>query len=235
MAELNVLGIVPARAGSKGIAKKNIRKVADKPLIAYSIEAALQSKAIQRLIVSTDSPEIAKCARNYGAEIPFLRPAEISQDDTHGVEPVLHALEWLNAREGYHPDFVMLLQPTSPLRTVSDIRSAIQLVVDKSADGVVSVTFAKQHPWWTKVLNEDGTLTDFIKSDLSSTRRQDLTPLYVLNGAIYLARTEVILTHQTFFTSRTYAYVMPAERSIDIDTSWDLYLADLILRERARK
>jgi len=229
---LLILGIIPARSGSKGIFNKNLALLANKPLIEYTIDAAIQSNSINRLIVSTDSPEIAAISQRCGAETPFLRPAEIAQDDTPGIEPVLHALEWLNVSERYEPNFVMLLQPTSPLRTAIDIQAAIQLAKDKNADAVVSVTPVKQHPYWMKAIGDEGTLKDFILEQPPNTRRQDLPPLYALNGAVYLARRPTLLNHRTFLGPRTFGYVMPPERSIDIDTPWDLHLADLIIRER---
>lgn len=226
-----VLGIVPARAGSKSIPRKNIAIVAGKPLIAHTIQAALDAKHIDRVIVSTDSQEIAEVARSFGAEVPFLRPPELAQDNTPGIEPILHAVRWLNDNDDYHPDYVMVLQPTSPLRTAEDIKAAVQLAQKHQADSVVSVCPAHQHPYWMKRITDDGRLVDFLSLNTDYTRRQDLPPVYALNGAIYLVRCEVLLEHKTFHTDHTYAYVMPPERSLDIDTPWNLYLADLILRE----
>jgi len=187
---------------------------------------------LDRVIVSTDSPEIADVARLYGAEVPFLRPAELAQDDTPGIAAVLHAAQWLADNEGYHPDMIMLLQPTSPLRIPEDIDRAIELIREKSADAIVSVTPAEAHPYWMKQIDGAGRITDFIKVDQPIYRRQDLPEVYVLNGAIYLARYEVLVEHKTFYTDNTFSLVMPMERSLDIDTPWDLYLADLILKDR---
>lgn len=229
-----VVGIIPARGGSKAIPKKNVASLAGRPLIAWTITAALCSPALNRVIVSTDDAKIAEVAQQWGAEVPFLRPAELAQDDTSGIEPVLHAVRWLDEHEGYRPDYVMVLQPTSPLRTAEDIEAAMQLARERQADGVVSVCSVHQHPCWMKRITEDGRLTDFLPLDSAYTCRQDLPPVYALNGAIYLARREVLLERQTFYTDRTYGYIMPPERSLDIDTPWDLHLADLILKERMR-
>ena len=133
-----ILGLIPARGGSKALPHKNIRQFAGKPLIAWTIETALACPMLDRTIVSTDDPEIADVSRHWGAEVPFLRPAELARDDTPGIEPVLHAVRWLGENEGYRPDYVMVLQPTSPLRTTEDIEAAIQLARDRQADGVVS-------------------------------------------------------------------------------------------------
>ncbi|MGB6064907.1 MAG: acylneuraminate cytidylyltransferase family protein [Desulfomonilaceae bacterium] len=224
--------IIPARSGSKGIPGKNLRPVAGKPLIAWTVEAALAATLLDRVIVSTESSQIVEVALRYGAEAPFMRPENLAQDDTPGVAPVLHAAEWLEENQGYRPDLIMLLQPTSPLRISEDIDNAIALAVKRKADAVVSVTLAGAHPFWMKRIHYDGRMTDFIKLDRPIDRRQDLPPLYVLNGAIYLARYEVLMEWKTFDTDNTFSFVMPPERSLDVDTPWDLYLADLVLKDR---
>lgn len=231
---LTVLGIIPARSGSKSIPRKNIAMVAGKPLIAYTIQVALEAKSIDRVVVSTDSEEIAEVARSFGAEVPFLRPAELAQDNTPGIEPILHAVRWLDKHEDYHPDYVMVMQPTSPLRTTHDIDAAVRLARKHSADSLVSVCPVHQHPYWMKQVTDDGRLVDFLSLDRGYTARQNLPAVHALNGAIYLVRREVLLEQQTFYTDRTYAYVMPPESSIDIDTPWDLYVADLVLKDRAK-
>lgn len=226
------VGIVPARGGSKGIPGKNLKLVAGKPLIAWTIETAFAATMLDRVIVSTDSSEIAAVARRYGAETPFIRPAELAQDDTSGVAPVLHAAQWLAENEGYHPDLIIVLQPTSPLRIPADIDRAIELACEKQADAVVSVAPVEAHPYWMKRRDHDGRITDFMNVDQPIERRQDLPELYVLNGAIYLARREVLMERETFYTDNTFSLIMPIERSLDVDSPWDLYLADLILRDR---
>lgn len=229
-----ILALIPARGGSKTIPHKNIRPLAGKPLIAWTIETALACPILDRVIVSTDDQSIAEIARRYGAEVPFLRPAELGQDDTPGIEPVLHAVHWLDERESYRPDYVIVLQPTSPLRTREDIEAVVKLAQERQADAVVSVCFARHHPYWVKRITEDGRLADFLSLDHVYTRRQDLPPVCVLNGAIYLVRRQVLLERRTFYTDRTYAYVMLPDRSMDIDTPWDFCLADLILTEKMR-
>jgi CMP-N-acetylneuraminic acid synthetase len=228
------VGIIPARGGSKGIPGKNLKPAAGKPLIAWTVETALAATSLDRVIVSTDSLEIAEVARRHGAEVPFMRPADLAQDDTPGIEPVLHAALWLEENEGYHPDLIMLLQPTSPLRIPEDIDRAIELIREKSADAVVSVTPVEAHPYWMKQIDGAGRMTDFIKLDQPIDRRQDLPEVYVLNGAIYLARYEALVEQKTFYADNTFSLVMPVERSLDIDAPWDLYLADLILKDRRR-
>lgn len=231
---MRILAIIPARGGSKGIPHKNIVNLNGKPLIAYSIQTALNSKVFDRVVVSTDSRKIARVSKSLGAEVPFLRPPHLAQDQTPGISPILHALRWLEKKEAYHPDYVMCLQPTSPLRITEDIKKATRLARRKRADSVISVSPARQHPYWMKKIDKKGKCSDLIFLNRPLLRRQSLPPVYALNGSIYLARREVLLHHRTWYTKRTYAYVMPYERSLDIDTPWDLYLADLILRDGLR-
>jgi len=229
---MKTVAIIPARSGSKGIINKNITLVGERPLIYWTIEEAKSSGIIDRVIVTTDSPEIADVAMQSGAEVPFLRPAKLAQDDTPGITPILHAIEWLATYDNYYPGMVMMLQPTSPLRQSDDIINAVQLANEHNADAVVSATTTSQHPYWMKTINDSGYMEDYIEQTQPVIRRQDLPPVFALNGAIYLAKRDIILSQKTWYTEKTYAYIMPPERSLDIDTPWDLYLADLILRDR---
>jgi N-acylneuraminate cytidylyltransferase/CMP-N,N'-diacetyllegionaminic acid synthase len=190
------------------------------------------SSSVNRVIVSTDDEEIASISRHWGAEVPFLRPAELAEDDSPHVPVLLHAVEWLKAHEAVTPGHVLLLQPTLPLRSSRDIDGAADLLREKDADSVVGVCEAPSHPYLTKKLGPDGRLEDFVPAPAGYLRRQSLPPAYAINGAIYLVRTDVLLRKRSFYTDRTYGYVMPPERSIDIDTPWDLYLVDLILKDR---
>jgi CMP-N,N'-diacetyllegionaminic acid synthase len=223
------LAVIPARGGSKGIPGKNLASAGGRPLIAWTIVAARAAQGVSRAVVSTDSPEIAEVARGLGAEIPFLRPAELATDAAPGMLPILHAIRWLEEQEGYRPDYVMCLQPTSPLRTAEDIDAALALARAKEADAVVSVAPVEHHPFWMKRVSPEGQLSDFMVPERPALRRQDLPLVHALNGAIYLVRREVLLAKQTWYTERTYAYVMPPERSFDVDTPWDLRIVDLLL------
>ncbi len=229
-----ILAIIPARGGSKGIPNKNIADLAGKPLIGWTIANAKSSLSIDRVIVTTDSQAIANVASYYDAEVPFLRPAELAQDNTLGIQPVLHLLDWLEQQENYLPDYVMVLQPTSPLRTTNDMEAAISLAIEYQADSVVSVSPTEQHPYWMKTITEEGYLQDFVLSKDKGDRRQELPSVYALNGAIYLARREIVIEKNSFYSDRTYSYIMPVERSLDIDTPWDLYLANLILKDKTQ-
>ena len=209
--------------------QKNLRLLSGKPLIAYTIEAARTSSLLDRTVVSTDDPQIAEVAQQWGADVPFLRPLELATDESPVYPALNHALCWLEEKERYRPDWAMLLQPTSPLRTAEDIDNAITIAKEKDADGVVSLCEPKHHPYWVKGLAEDGHIVDFLSLDHPYHRRQELPAAYAVNGAIYLARREILLEQESFYTDRTYPYLMPPERSLDIDSAWDLYVAGLIL------
>lgn len=227
-----ILGLIPARGGSKGVPRKAVRAMAGKPLIGWTVEAALAADRLDRVMVTSEDAEIIAVAREFGADVPFARPAALSADDTPGMEPVIHALSWLEREEGCLPTSVMLLQPTSPLRTADDIDAAIRLADERAADSVVSVTEAADHPWWTKRVDGEGRLHDFVEQAGDAVRRQELPDAFALNGAIYLARRKLLLRDRSWYFERTFAYVMPPERSLDIDTPWDFELADLVLRSR---
>lgn len=221
---MSTLGLIPARGGSKGIPRKNVRVIGGKPLIVWTIDAARQATRLDRVVVTTDDVEIAAVAAEHGAEVPFLRPAALARDETPGIAPVLHAID---ALPGY--DTVVLLQPTSPLRDASDIDNAIALAAVDTP--VVSVT-AAPHAGWTFAMRSDGILD--IGDAPVAARRQDQAPFYALNGAIYVANTAMLRVQRTFLTAQTRGYVMPAKRSVDIDDDLDWRLADLLLAERGR-
>lgn len=229
-----VLAVIPARGGSKSVPQKNIAPIGGKPLIAWTVGAARACPLVDRVIVTTDSSAIADVARDVGANVPFLRPSGLAEDGTPGIDAILHAVEWVGEHEGYHPDIVMALQPTSPLRTADDIAAAIELCRNPDVDGVVSVTEATSHPHWMNVIDANGYLRDFLPGPQAATRRQDLPTVYAQNGAISLARRDRLLKSRTWFMPRTRGYVMPHERSIDIDSAWDLHVADLILKDEVR-
>lgn len=227
--QTDMLALILARGGSSRLPRKNILELGGKPLIAWSIEAALQSQCKPRVLVSTDDQEIAKTSTRWAAEVPFLRPPELAQDDTLSMAPILHALQWLEANEQYRPDGVMLLQPTSPFRGSRDIDGAVDLMDDRQADAVVSVSPVHQHPTHLKHVDKAGRLLDATLNE--HLRQPDLSSLYVLNGAIYLARRDVLLDQRTWYTDQTYAYVMPADRSLDIDTVFDFCVAKSMVED----
>ena len=229
---MTVVGLIPARGGSKTIPHKNIKPLAGKPLIAWTIEAAKSCRALSRLIVSTDDLQIAEVALQWGAEVPFLRPAELAGDQSSSLDVVLHLIQWLEEHDPVVPEYILLLQPTSPFRTTEDIAAAIDLAKTGLVDAVVSVCETDAHPFLCKRVREDGRLTDYMTTDLDYLRRQDLPPAYQLNGAIYINRCRSLRQERTFLPKDTLPYIMPAERSLDLDTLWDWRLAELILKDK---
>ena len=228
-----IFGIIPARGGSKGIPGKNIKNFAGKPLIAWTIETALKSKTCSRLIVSTDSQDIKKIAQEWGAEVPFIRPKHLASDTATSISVINHAIEYLRNEGIKESDYILLLQPTSPLRNEEDIKNVIEIGQSKHAVAVMSVTEPHYHPCKTHMITPQGVLQRFFKNNSDNERRQDLPQAYAENGAIYLNRISSLLEEQTFIPeNKTHPYIMPPERSIDIDTQWDLYLAELILKEQ---
>lgn len=222
----SVLAIIPARGGSKGVIRKNIRNVAGKPLIAWTIEEAKKSKYIDRLVLSSEDEEIIEAAIAYNCEVPFKRPEALAKDNTPGIAPVLHTLELLP-----NYDYVVLLQPTSPLRNVIDIDACIELCKENSSKVCVSVTEPDKNPFWMYKIDSSHRLSPLIDMGTVPARRQDIQKVYAINGAIYIAECNWLKTNKTFITDETLAYIMPNERSIDVDTEFDLKICDLLLKE----
>ena len=228
------LGIIPARGASTGVPRKNVCLVAGKPLIGWTIAAARQCPLLDRTIVSTDDEEIAEVARQYGAEVPFLRPADLALDSTPGILPLIHAVRWMEEHEDYRPDYVMLLQPTSPLRVAEDITTGICLAIERDADTVVSLTEVKQHPFWALRMDSDGRTANFLDMDVLELercypRRQDLPAAYAENGALYLVRRDILLENSTLYGPKFYGFIMPFSRSVDVDTPLDVIVAEALL------
>lgn len=220
-----VLAIVPARGGSKGIPRKNIKVIAGKPLIAWTIEEAKKSKYIDKLILSSEDEEIINVAKQWGCEVPFIRPLELAQDNTAGIEPVIHAIKAINAKY----DYVCLLQPTSPLRKTEHIDGCIEKCILNNSDSCVSISEVKKHPYWMYVLNDTDIIKPFCKEE-HAVLRQELPRLYVLNGAIYMAKADFITTNFGFIDDNTIGYYMDAISSIDIDEYLDFFIAECIIK-----
>lgn len=225
---LSLLGIIPARGGSKGIPRKNIKPLNGKPLINYTIDAALASQVFDRLIVSTEDPEIAEVSRQAGADVPFIRPVELATDEARGRDVLLHAMDWVGRHDKVY-DLVMVLQPTSPLRQATDIIGALELLISKNGKAVVSVCEVEHHPWWCNTLPEDLSMKDFLPGKALHTNRQQLPRYYRLNGAIYCGFWDFVFSNRSWYGNGTYAFVMPRERSVDIDTHIDWELAKILL------
>jgi len=228
---MKVLALIPCRGGSKGIPRKNLAPLAGKPLLAWTIEQALAAGCLDRVVVSTEDEEIAVVARQWGAEVPFRRPVELASDEASPVAVALDALDRLAEQEDYRPDWLMLLQVTSPLRSQADIVAVLTLAQENEAEAVVSICPAANHPQWTFKLDPAGRMRPFIE-DPRPPRRQELAPAFAPNGAIYLIRKRVLYQERTFLPEGVLAYLMPSQQSLDIDTPFDLHLANLILTSR---
>ena len=226
----SVLAIIPARGGSKSVPHKNIKLLGGEPLIAYTIGAALSSNYIDRTILSTDSKEIARTAESYGAEV-IERPYELAQDDTPSLLVFQHAINYLETVKGFLPDILVLLQPTSPLRITEDIDEAVRKFLEIGCDSIVSVCEAEHPPHWMYTM-EDDRLKPIIKGSEKITRRQDAPKVYRLNGAVWVTSKDIIMKQNRIHGDDTRAYIMPIERSIDIDTELDFRIAELLMRER---
>ena len=232
-----ILALIPARGGSKGVPRKNIRSIAGKPLISYSIESAIAAgDDFYRVLVSTDDPEIAEISLKYGAEVPFLRPKDLGGDKIAMLPVIKHAIQFVENQDQVKIDWVFLMQPTAPLRTKEDIHNAIQLAKAGGCDSVISVVqvFAV-HPILMKRIENDQ-LLPFCVDEKEGTRRQDYQPAaYMRNGAIYLTKRDVLMDRNSIWGDTIRPYIMPEERSLNIDSEMDLKLVDLILSENLRK
>ncbi|MDG6126096.1 acylneuraminate cytidylyltransferase family protein [Lactococcus formosensis] len=220
------IAIITARSGSKGLPNKNILDLGGKPLIAYTIEAAIKSSMFDKVFVSTDSEEYAKLSENYGATAYPLRPASLAGDKIGSIDVLLNVLE---NNQGF--DTFCLLQPTSPFRTSEDIRSGYNLFINKNAKSVVSLSESDKSPRIINKINEDGTIFDFLKLDENSYARQN-EKYYIPNGAIFISDIAEFKSSKSFYGKKSYPYIMSKEQSIDIDDRYDFELAKIILKEK---
>lgn len=220
---MKVLGIIPARGGSKGLLRKNIKNICGKPLISWTIETTKKSRLLDHVIVSTEDHEIANVAIEYGADVPFLRPAELSLDSTPAIEPVLHAIS-------HFPEFdsVLLLQPTSPLRNADDIDGIINMASLRNATSAVSFCDAPVHPYWV-YKTEGNKLIPFCEHERVPCR-QDLPTALAVNGALYFSTVKNLTHNRSFISKETIPFIMPKSRSLDIDDEIDFVLAEELLR-----
>lgn len=226
----SVLAILPARGGSKGLPGKNIKPVGGKPLIAWTIEAAQQSKFIDRVILSSEDEDIINVAKQYGCDVPFVRPVELAQDDSSAIDTVLHALHLLP-----HYDITVLLQPTCPLRTAADIDSTISNMFAKKARSCVSVTTPDKSPYWMYTTSRYGRLKTLLDNELAAKQRQELPEVYVLNGAVYAICTDYLMNTRNFVPDGTVPYVMSKEHSVDVDYQIDLELVEFLLEKKQKQ
>jgi len=229
----SIFALITARKGSKRVPRKNIRMLAGKPLIQWTIEAARNSHKVDRILMSTDDSEVADIGRTNGIEIPFLRPSELAIDSTTHIDVVTHALEWLQNNEGSMPDYLLTLQPTSPFRRAEDIDAAIGLLEDHPGiKAVVSVCESKHSPLDTLCVSPNGVLEHQFNIDCEQEQIKNGQKSYSRNGAIYINSSSSLLNDRTFLPPGTMAYLMPGKHSIDIDTEFEFHIAELLMRER---
>ena len=226
---MHILAIIPARGGSRGIPKKNIVPLLGKPLIVWSIEAALGSKHIDRVVVSSDDKQILETAKTYGSEV-VVRPKKISGDNSPYELLIQHVLKELKKKNGYFPDLLVYLQPTSPLRTADDIDKALELFFVKKADAVISVYALDKKYLKSFIAGKNGFLVSAFNNRFSFANRQDLPDVFMPNGAIFAIKTDIFLKRKQLFALKTIPYIMSVERSIDIDTLDDLKRAEKNLK-----
>ena len=224
-----VLAIIPARKGSKRLPNKNKLDLNGKPLIAWTIESAMKSIYIDDIAISTNDEDIVEIAKLYDIDVPFLRPVELSSDKASTMDVIFHTINFYKSI-GRSYDIIILLQPTSPLRTSVDIDNSFKLL-SKDVKAIVSVCELDHSPLWSNVLPTNNSLEFFLKEDVQGLRSQDLPQYYRLNGAIYLSRINYLKTNKIFFGNQSKAYIMSTNNSIDIDTKLDFELCKLIMNE----
>jgi CMP-N-acetylneuraminic acid synthetase len=221
MLKNSYVGIIPARGGSKGIPRKNIKDFLGKPLLAWTIEAARDSGALEDIIVSTDDAEIASIALDYGASVPYIRSNDLARDDSSTIDVLIDIILQLDLQCN-----LVLLQPTSPLRTSSDIWQSVESHRSVNSGSLVSVCKSKSHPLWSFTLESDRKIKSFSPTSGLPTRRQDMKQSYVLNGAIYISDSHSIIQNKSFINDDTYGFEMPRQRSVDIDDDLDWKIAE---------
>ena len=230
-----ILSIILARGGSKGIKDKNIKKLGKLPLIAWTIKEALKSKKNLTVYLSTDSKKIANIGKRYGAKIPFIRPKKFAKDTSSSVDAIEHAVNFLKKKQ-LNFDYVLLLEPTSPLRTYQDIDRAINKITSKNYDSLVSVSKLEAfHPSFLYKQNSKGYLSPFRKSGKKYIRRQDLETMYFLEGSIYISKVTTLMKKRTFCHDKTIPFIMPKWKSIEIDDKLDLVMAEAIIKKKNLK
>jgi D-3-phosphoglycerate dehydrogenase / 2-oxoglutarate reductase len=228
----NILAVIPARGGSKGILDKNIYPVAGKPLISYTIECAKKSKLITRCIVSTDSNKIAEIAKQHLADVPFLRPEDLATDSALAIDVIKHSVLEIEKIDGIEYNYLVMLQPTTPLKIAEDIDGAIKKLLDTRCDTVVSmVDVGANHPARMYTI-EDDQLSSIWDEGIAMRPRQDLNPVYIRNGAIYACKKDVLFQYNALIGRDLRPFIMPEERSVNIDSMSDLVLAQHYLEQK---
>ncbi len=230
------LGIIPARGGSKGLPGKNIKELCGKPLIAWSIESGLKSKYLDEVIVTTDSKDIANIAKQYGASVPFLRPDVLASDTATSFDAIKHTIEFYKNEMKKEFDYIVLLEPTSPLREARDIDIAIEQLFNSNADSIVGICKTEdQNPAFLVFKNEKDFISGYENHDMKVLRRQDIKDVYFFEGTIYISKTDVLLNKKTFYHENTIGYVVPKYKSLEIDDIDDFIMVEAIMKHKGYK
>lgn len=231
------LAIIPARSGSKGLPNKNIRILCGKPLIAWSIEAGLQSKYIDEVVVSTDSQEYAQIAKSYGAKVPFLRPNELAQDTSTTFESIKHTIDFYKKHLNREFDYVVLLEPTSPLREVCDIDNSIEMLfAHTTAQAIVGVCKTEsQNPVFLVKLDSFNFIQSYSNKNFSPIRRQEIEDFFFFEGTIYVGTTQSFLENKGFYHSQTIGYQVPKWKSLEVDDEDDFWMIEMMMKKHIFK
>ena len=229
-----ILCIITARKNSKGLSDKNIKKLNGKPLVSWPILTGLESKYVDDVIVSTDCNNISDIAKNYGAEVPFIRPANLAEDDSLSSDVILHALSF-DMIKSKNYDYFVLLEPTSPLTESTDVDAALERVIENKYSSLVSITkVTGSHPSFCVELSENNTIIPFDKKSIKNiARRQDVRPLYNYDGSLYVSNVKEFIKNKSLFHDKTAGFVMPSWKSIEIDSLLDFYIVETILKNKA--
>jgi CMP-N,N'-diacetyllegionaminic acid synthase len=230
-----IMALIPARGGSKGLPGKNIKEICGLPLIAHSINAAKGSKYINKIVISTDSEEIANVGLDHGAEVPFMRPSELASDTALAPDAYIYTLKKLKDDFNYVPDLLIVLLPTSPLRDSKDIDLCIEKYFSENADSVISVVEYEHPIERARVLNEKGLMRNYLDSEVVLKNRQEYKKVFAPNGSIYVLNPNLLIEKKTYYFSKTFPYIMDREKSVDIDTLFDFQIAEFIMKKNNQK
>jgi len=226
------LAIIPARGGSKGLPGKNIKELCGKPLIVWSIEAALKSKYLDEVMVTTDDKSIFDISKEYGASVPFLRPKELATDSSTSFDSVSHTIDFYKSHLGKEFDYIVLLEPTSPLRDTTDIDDAIEILLgSQKMSSIVGISKTEvQNPIFLVEKNKNGSLVSYETKDIESTRRQDIEDVFFLEGTIYISRIDEYISKKTFYHCDTIGYEVPKWKSLEVDDIYDFEMVKAIMK-----
>ena len=228
----NVMAVIPARGGSKGLPRKNLRPLHGKPLLHHSVEHALKASCVSTVVVSTDDPNIADSAVLAGAQVPFIRPLELAEDSASSIDVLLHCLDWFE-EAGQSFDIVTMIEPTSPLREISDIEEGIKFLILNGHGSVVSVCESEgEHPSFSYRKDSNSKIIPFTGKQPTNLRRQDIEPIYFLDGTFYASYVKDLRTHESFYHEDTYCIEVPKWKSLEIDDIYDFVMVEAIMKLR---